>query len=266
MDRLHVLTDEERKATLSQRLVDQCHIVVHPLLELGTFNPDIVSSLPLLDRPVMRGELVNQAEAIFYGRNSFLVWWDALQEFLSPRNGLSTDKLVRRVIVRYSLQELQASRRKLATERQHLFRLTHADSITIDITGGGTPDGSDFATQMVLRDIAAIIQQLIFYFGPRFVIGRSLGEWPGVHDVKWISFRSYWQLPVPSARDRMKSGEASFEETMQLQIESWIQAAKRPELTAPLCGVSGADSPLLGCGTDALTDGISLAVLAPELA
>ncbi|KAJ2982412.1 hypothetical protein NQ176_g1405 [Zarea fungicola] len=266
MDRLHALTDEERMATLSMRLVDQYHIVVHPLLELGTFNPDIVPSLPLLDRSVTRGELVSQAEAIFYGKNSFLVWWDALQEFLSPRNALSTDTLVKRVIVRCSLQELHTSRRKLATELQHLFRLTHANLIAIDITGGGTPDGSDFATQTILRDIASTVQQLILYFGTRFIIGRSLGEWPALYDRKWISFRSYWQPPTPSARKRMEGGEASFEETMQLQMESWIQAAKRPELTAALCGASGGGTPLLVCRGDTLTDCISPRVLAVEQA
>ena len=266
MDRLQALTDEERIATLSQRLVDECHIVVHPLLEIGTFNPDIVSSLPLLDRSVMGDELANQAEAIFYGRNTFLVWWDALQEFLSPRHGLPTDKLVRRVIVRYSFQELYTSKRNLVTELYHLFRLSNAELVAIDITGSGTPDGSDLATQMVLRDIASIVQQLFLHFGTRFVIGRSLGEWPALYDIKWVSFRSYWQPPMPSARDRMKGGEASFEETMQLQVESWMQAAERPELTAPLGGVPGADASLLDWSSDALIDCISPGVLVPELA
>lgn len=183
MDRLHALTGEERMATLSQRLVDKCHIAVHPLLEIGTFNPDIVSSLPLLDRSVMGDELANQAEAIFYGKNTFLVWWDALQEFLSPRHGLPTNKLVRRVIVRYSFQELYTSKRNLVTELYHLFRLSNAELIAIDITGSGTPDGSDLATQMMLRDIASIVQQLFVHFGTRFLIGRSLGEWPARHQV-----------------------------------------------------------------------------------
>lgn len=266
MDRLHALTGEERMATLSQRLVDKCHIAIHPLLEIGTFNPDIVSSLPLLDRSVMGDELANQAEAIFYGKNTFLVWWDALQEFLSPRHRLPTDKLVRRVIVRYSFQELCTSKRNLVTELYHLFRLSNAELIAIDITGSGTPDGSDLATQMIFRDIASIVQQLFVHFGTRFLIGRSLGEWPALYDIKWVSFRSYWQPPMPSARDRMKRGEASFEETMQLQVESWIQAAERPELTAPLGGVPGADTSLLDWSNDALTDCISPGVLVPELA
>ncbi|KAM3519856.1 hypothetical protein MY4038_009645 [Beauveria bassiana] len=257
MDRLHALTGEERMATLSQRLVDECHVVVHPLLEIGTFNPGIVSSLPLLDRSVMGDELVNQAEAIFYGRNTFLVWWDALREFLSPRNGLPTASLIKRVIVRYNLQELHTSRRNLATELHHLFSLTRAELVAIDITGSGTPDGSDMATQLVLRQIASIIQQLILYFGSRFVIGRSLGKWPAICDMKWISFGSYWQAPMPSARDRMKNGEASFEEAMQLQMESWIQVAATSELPAPLGGVPRADTPLLGGRSDAVTDCIS---------
>lgn len=64
----------------------------------------------------------------------------------------------------------------------------------------------------------------------------------------------------------MKGGEASFEETMQLQVELWIQAAERPELTAPLGGVPGADASLLDWSSDALTDCISPGVLVPELA
>lgn len=39
MERLYALNDEERKATLRQHLVDDGHVVVHPLLELGAFNP-----------------------------------------------------------------------------------------------------------------------------------------------------------------------------------------------------------------------------------
>ncbi|KAM3560561.1 hypothetical protein ARSEF4850_003604 [Beauveria asiatica] len=257
MDRLHALTGEERLATLSQRLVDECHIVVHPLLEIGTFNPGIVASLPLLDRSVMGDELVNQAEAVFYGRNTFLVWWDALREFLSPRNGLPTASLIRRVIVRYNLHELQTSRRSLATELHHLFRLTRAELVAIDITGSGTPEGSDMATQLVLREVASVIQRLISYFGSRFEIGRSLGMWPAIRDITWVSFGSYWQAPMPSARDRMKGGEASFEEAMQLQVESWIQAAKKPEQPATLSGMSWAESPLLGGRSDALAECVS---------
>ncbi|TQV90131.1 hypothetical protein IF1G_11209 [Cordyceps javanica] len=243
MERLYALNDEERKATLRQRLVEDCHVVVHPLLELGAFNPNIVPWLPLLDRSVMGAELANQAEAIFYGKNSFLVWWDALQEFLSPANGMPTDKLVKHVIVRYNLQELQASGRNLATELQHLLRLTNAELVAVDIAGGGAPDGSDLQTQVVLRDIASIVDRLISHFGPRFVIGRSLGEWPALYNIKWASFKSYWQKPAPSARERSKSSEASFEETMQLQVESWIQAAQTPEWSPPLCGISETDAP-----------------------
>lgn len=72
--------------------------------------------------------------------------------------------------------------------------------------------------------------------------------------------------PMPSAHDTMKGGEASFEETIQLQVESWIQAAERPELTAPLGDVPEADTSLFDWSSDALADCISPGVLVPELA
>lgn len=42
-------------------------------------------------------------------------------------------------------------------ELYYLFRLTYTNLITIDIIDTGTLDGSNLATQIVLRDIASII-------------------------------------------------------------------------------------------------------------
>jgi hypothetical protein len=101
-----------------------------------------------------------------------------------------------------------------------LKQLKNAEHIVIQILGGGAVDGSDLKTQKKIEEIAPIVKKLITQFGPRLEVRKALRtSYGGPHLFKDIT--SYWKEPNGIPSSNLRSGKASFEELMQIQISEW---------------------------------------------
>ncbi|UKZ72426.1 hypothetical protein TrVFT333_000055 [Trichoderma virens FT-333] len=174
-------------------------------------------------------DLMRRAREMFYSRNEFLLWWHGLGDFLScvptgTIEGCTVDLTVRNVTVRYDMSEDQKEWRgkDLVTELEKLFCLTNANSLRIEIIGGGTPNGSDIRTQLLLKDICSIVKRLIAHFGTRFEIQKGSGELALLPSLDVYPLTPYWKKPESPAREKWHKGVAEFTENMQVQVESWL--------------------------------------------
>ncbi|KAM4067496.1 hypothetical protein HRG_001413 [Hirsutella rhossiliensis] len=232
LEDLYNLPEYNRKAILRQLLVQADPVIIHPLFEPDDFNPDVSSGLLLLQELTRRTDKLGtilgvEAKEIYYGENEFLVWWDGLHAFMHPpgsgvNNSSEIGRMVRKIVVRYDMRDMDDKGSHLATELKRMFELTRAEHVAIELLGSGTVEGSDFATQAVIQGIAAIVGALIRYFGDAFTIRKALGGWVLLGTESFSCFRSYWDSPSESARERASRSEASFEELMQIQVNRWI--------------------------------------------
>ncbi|KKO96575.1 hypothetical protein THAR02_11321 [Trichoderma harzianum] len=183
-------------------------------------------------------ELTCRAGEMFYGKNKFLIWWHGLGDFLS---GVSTDTkangsvelIVRNVTVRYDMNEDKKNWRgkKLATELERLFCLENANSVRIEIIGGGSFEGSDIKSQLLLKDICPIVKRLIDHFGDRFKIDKGCGGF-GLCPMRCFwPLKKYWDAPDDSIREKVNTGTASFEEHMRVQVEAWLSEGSPSEIS-----------------------------------
>lgn len=238
-----------RKLTLRQCLVQPDPVIIHPLFEWNAFNPEVSSGLLLLRDLAKRTDalgmiIATEAREIFYAENEFLVWWDGLHEFLRPfsweRLGESdVGKLIRKIVVRYDMRDTSHKARELTTELEHLFRLTGAQQVVIELQGSGTAEGSDIATQTVIQRIAVTVKALIDYFGEVFTIHKVIGGWVLLNAAEVSSLRSYWDSPSEAARERASRSQATFEEIMQIQVERWIGAQTVSNSSLAILGQEG---------------------------
>lgn len=209
-------------------------IVIHPLSKPEAFNTGIENySAPTTASCGMSCEGLSNlpggvSQEKYYGSNRFLASWDMLEAFLGikPFSSQSRNKIaqmVRDITVRYDLRELKRRQRRFAVELLHLFLFREADSVVVEIVHEGTPDGSDPAMQKIFEEISIVIARLIGFFGRRFAIRKLRGGLSFAPANEWVSLRSYWEPPTTSAIERWNHGQASFEECMQIHLQTWIR-------------------------------------------
>jgi hypothetical protein len=113
-----------------------------------------------------------------------------------------------------------------AKQLRELLKLEGVQEIVIRIQGCGAKDGSDFLTQLKIKEICKAVKDLIAKFGTRVTIQKErlkldsdLPQLPqGIFDLT-----PYWNRSSAQARNNFRNGKASFEEVMQIQIEDWIK-------------------------------------------
>lgn len=226
------LPNKEQTCALQECLIQEDPVVFHPSLEPLVLNKRIAPGITLLQRLALyQGEskldLMCQAREMFYGRNEFLIWWHGLEDFLSgfPIGGAensSVGLIVRNVTVRYDMRDGEKYGRDLVTELEKLFRFGSADHLTLEIIGGGTAEGSDLETQRLIEDVCSIVERLIAQFGRRFNIQKGSGIWTLLPSLETYCLTSYWDAPPPLTRAKVDRSEATFQEFMQVQVESWL--------------------------------------------
>lgn len=182
--------------------------------------------------------LTREAAAVYY-RNTFIVRMHWLCEFMSDTiaDGITpvrTGPMLRGTLIIHAdidchltepfaddVDTLCAWTRSALDD---LFEFAKASRIVLVLRGEGPQDGSDPATQDVLKDIAPVIRRLLTVFGERFEIKKD-----ALRPSKYShSFRSYWNAPTDLARQRVRDGIAAFEEVMQVRIEGWIASRNAP--------------------------------------
>ncbi|KAH7154766.1 hypothetical protein DER46DRAFT_688861 [Fusarium sp. MPI-SDFR-AT-0072] len=92
----------------------------------------------------------------------------------------------------------------------------------------GLLDGSDLATHQMIKDIFYVAKLLIQKFGDKFAIRKMISRGDG-YGGSYLShsLRSYWDPPTETARQKVRQGEATFEQVMQIEIEEWTHVFPR---------------------------------------
>jgi hypothetical protein len=114
---------------------------------------------------------------------------------------------------------------------RELFRLQFAETIQIQLVGGGVPNGSDLRTQQKVQEIARVVKRLMVRFGG-FEEGRVRVE-KAVHiasidpPLPAQDITMWWQEPSGAAKRRLREGKASFEELMQIQVSEWTRIIRQ---------------------------------------
>ncbi|KAL7940559.1 hypothetical protein V8C42DRAFT_337229 [Trichoderma barbatum] len=238
------LPNEDQDCILEQHyLVLEEPVILHPSLEpqdldgpvgigiallqlLGWARSALDQQLLRLARSTNTLDLMCRARKIFYGRNDFIIWWHGLANFI---DGVSTgadcsvaDLVVRNVTVRYNLREDEKYGKDLVTELERLFCLQSASHLTLEIIGGGTAEGSDMKTQQLLKDVCSVVKRLIAHFGTCFNVQKGSGEFALLSSPPTKDLTSYWDEPISLTREKVHKSIANFEETMQVQVETWL--------------------------------------------
>ncbi|KAK4067364.1 hypothetical protein Purlil1_13877 [Purpureocillium lilacinum] len=105
---------------------------------------------------------------------------------------------------------------------EDLRQFGNAGRIIVGLDGEGEENGSDQATQNVLKDIAPVVGRLLRIFGKsRFEIKRTIHLAPG--RVQSLDITSYWNVPTELARQQVSDGVATFKEVMQVRMEGWMR-------------------------------------------
>lgn len=128
----------------------------------------------------------------------------------------------------FDLNFWEEGRRQLppaVKDLRELFRLNGAEMIQIDILGGGDRWGRDFATQSKVREIARVVRRLMQQFNGEREIARvrKVLLINGVCAVEGVNVTGWWRQPDRAARERVRHGEASFNDIMQVQITEWAR-------------------------------------------
>lgn len=170
--------------------------------------------------------LLTMARDMYYSQNQFVVHLHSLSEFLHdpvvPSDaGEPIISLVRDITVIVPVgHELEASEdRTVLLERlRSLTEVGGLCNVTVELTGTGTLNGSDWPTQETIRSISAIIRRVLLRSGERASVVRCLPN------GKSREIRSYWQPPCEATMRKGSDGGPSFQEHMQVQIRAWADA------------------------------------------
>lgn len=190
-----------------------------------------------LEGNAMGQQLIHEARQVFYEENRFIMSSTLLNQFMSDSLGswekpATIESLIRDITIRVDRRYCESE--NLALNLDGAFRLTDAERISIEVVERGVPNGSDLATQETIKNMSMVIKDLIGHFGPRLEVSKllfwdadykdGLTVCPAVHyDIK-----PYWSAPSDTARERMRKGETSFEEIMQVQIAEWTDQSYDP--------------------------------------
>jgi hypothetical protein len=146
--------------------------------------------------------------------NDFSGYHPEDEQFMGNSKGRGSGKRKRRrkEVEPWAVQDLK-----------QLFALENAERIGIDIEGGGACDGQDLGTQIKIKEIAAVIKELIARFPGQKLGIQKIQYQPGREYKICHDFKPYWKPPTTQARENLHQGRASFEELMQIQISEWTR-------------------------------------------
>jgi hypothetical protein len=103
-----------------------------------------------------------------------------------------------------------------------LFKLRNPEWVHIAIHGGGSLDGSDLGTQLKIQEISKVVKKLLEWFPGRLKIRKVLSI-EGQRQRFGADLTVYWQPPTKEVKERVRRGVASFQDVMQVQIETWTR-------------------------------------------
>ena len=225
---------EERQEILRRHLVKKDSYVDDD----DAYNKEIAQGVLLRQDDCMGDDeaakqIAKEAQEIYYRENTFTVKSHKLRAF--SRDSLADGKLmaielhVRRIIARVDLEHIYdidvvtfaPVDGWVVQDLKQLLEFTDAESISIEVRGGGALNGSDLRTQLKIKEMSGIVKELIKRFGDKFTIRKMRrdddGQW-ATHDM-----RLYWDKPTSMAKSRLQAGTETFEELMQVQIEEWTR-------------------------------------------
>ena len=203
-------------------------------------NPKIAEGVRLRQEYFMGDDdvgkqLVKEATETYYGENSFVVRCHWLGEFMTDTLADSVTPIRIAPLVRGTITVHADVKSHVVSSNidqnmlglcvwkrgrlEALSQFVNASYVTLVLLGEGPWNGSDPATQQVLQDIAPVVKRLLRTFGHRFgIIKKSLTQ-----PDRFESFSSYWQAPTETARQSVRDGAATFEQTMQVRMEEWAR-------------------------------------------
>lgn len=233
---------EERQEILQRHLVKKDSYVD----EDDAYNEEIAQGVLLRQDNCMGDDeaskqIAQEAQEIYYRENTFTVKSHKLRAF--SRDSLAYGKLmaielhVRRIIVRVDLEHIYNIAEVtfaladgwVVQDLKKLYEFTNAESIGIEVRGGGALNGSDLRTQLKIKEMSGIVKELIMLFGDKLAIRKMRRDddgWWVTHDM-----RLYWNKLTSMAESKLLAGEEAFEELMQVQIEVWTR--KTPLIVTP---------------------------------
>lgn len=207
----------ERKAKLLCCLQKSTPIAVDEADDDGWLSPrDILRQVQAHCPGRQQHKLLQEVWRIYYAENEFFVQCSCLPCFTRPSGftGYATT-YVKKITVTIDLfreDEKAAAQQNL----QSLKALSDPDKVLILLRGGGAIDGSDLETELVIKNIAQVIKDLICKFECRFDIQKVQGRAGPAR-----SLLSYWKVPCELARQRFKNGQSSIEDVMRVQVDKW---------------------------------------------
>lgn len=238
---------EERNRVYRKYLVNSGRVLVDNADEDEDeiLNPEIAHGVILRQQYLVGSDkagkhLAKEAQGIYYGENRFTVRSHALGEFShdSLRTG-SHEKivsLIHDIVVTVDLEHIcdsmpstpkpkgKNTRKEEGQAVQDLTRLLefkNASRVEVHIEGGGAPDGSDLRTQLKIKEISRVVEDLITQFGHGFTIVKVLKQRYRVIDT--YDLTHYWDKPTPDGVEEFRAGDASFEDLMRIQIREWTR-------------------------------------------
>lgn len=244
------LSAEERRTYYERYLVDKDEIVVNGASDSWRPNQELRRQRFVGDDAAGK-QIVQEANDVFYTQNRFHVQSFALDEFLMDEalgNGghpCNVNKLIRKLIVKVNTKDGRdengppkpGDQGKISDfdvdpwavfDLKSLLAVENPDQIVIEISGGGPANGADLLTQLKIKEISHIVQQLISRFGRKLAVRKSrskisaasnafLKKSPQVFDLL-----PYWTPPTDQTFQNFDRGGASFEELMRVQISEWV--------------------------------------------
>ncbi|KAH9208132.1 hypothetical protein DL95DRAFT_415067 [Leptodontidium sp. 2 PMI_412] len=184
-------------------------------------------------------QIVREARQVYYMHNTFAVLSHNLRDFFLDKIELpvSVEGLVRKILVKVELQHIYdtgtvaAPSKSLDEEEEpwaaldlkQLLACKKAEWIRVQIQGGGPLDCSDLRSQIKVKEIAKVVQELIVQFpGERFSILKS---WK---DGSSYDLKPYWDgYPRARTPDLEHCREhLSFRQIMQMQVRGWTAASQ----------------------------------------
>lgn len=66
---------------------------------------------------------------------------------------------------------------------KQLYEFTNAESISIEVRGGGALNGSDLRTQLKIKEMSGIVKELIMRFGDKLAIRKMRRD----DDGRWVT-------------------------------------------------------------------------------
>ncbi|UKZ78694.1 hypothetical protein TrVFT333_006440 [Trichoderma virens FT-333] len=172
---------------------------------------------------------------VFYGENEFLIWWHGLREFISgfpvgESESPSVNRIVRNLTVRYDMRDGKNYGKDLVAELENLFHFSNATCLTLEIIGEGAADGSDFDTQLLVKEVSSIVKRLIDHFGTRFQIRKGFGSCALLPSPRVFSLTSYWDHPQDSTREKYHldtiNGEKAILKERKFEAETQLVTDK----------------------------------------